>query len=339
MKWTLILTIFITYSAFGVKGEYVQHHDLSSTCKLTFFVKHEDKILTGTCTGSFIGNKTFITAEHCYDDVVTNQEKFKSQQLPEKSFFTCPGSEKKHVVKDFFPMKNSRLNELQDIALIKVEEDVEAKALALPKSHEEIEATLKNTENCYISGYGLDNDDKYGVLKTARVTNLENNPRDIFSVGSSQRVRLRENYADHGDSGGPLYCETPNGTVLIGVVHGGVKGVKFGDIEKVNAALEWIAYHRDHPDSKEELFHQLMVTTDMCHSLLECSEAMKNISLLTSDTDEIMKKLMKQTEDQRTEVLYGNEKSVVKLKDLWDEMLKEWQRNDCYKKLYPSSSD
>lgn len=335
MKWLLYLHLIISFSAFAIKGEYIQDHDLSSTCKLTFFVKQEGKILTGTCTGSFIGNKTFITAEHCYDDVATNQEMFKSQQLPQNSFFTCPGSDKKYVVKNLFPMKNSHLNELQDMAIIKVEDEVDAKSIALPKSSEEIETALKDTKNCYVSGYGLDNDEKYGVLKTARVTNLENHPKDIFSVGSSQRVRLRENYADHGDSGGPLYCETPTGTILMGVVHGGVKGVKFGDIEKINAALDWMAYHRDHVDSSEELFNQLMINTDLCHSLGKCSDAMKKISQLTSDADKIMMKLLKQSEEQRVEVLYGNEKSKVKLDDLWEEMIKEWQRNDCFKKLYP----
>ena len=335
MKWLLYLQIIISFSAFAIKGEYINDHDLSSTCKLTFFVKREDKILVGTCSGSFIGNKTFITAEHCYDDVVSNQEDFKSHELPQNSFFTCPGSEKKYVIKNLFPMKNSRLNELQDIAMMKVEDEVDAKSISLPKSSEEAESALKDTKNCYISGYGLDNDDKYGVLKTARVANLENHPKDIFSVGSSQRVRLRENYADHGDSGGPLYCETPSGTILMGVAHGGVKGVKFGDIEKINEALEWIAYHRDHVYSSEELFRQLMVNTDLCHSLGQCSDAMKKIGALASDTDKIMMKLIKKSDQERIEILFGGEKSNVKLLDLWEEMIKEWQRNDCFKKLYP----
>lgn len=335
MKWLLYLQLLISFSAFAIKGEYVQGHDHPSTCKLTFYIQKHGKVLTGTCSGSFMGNKTFMTAEHCYDDVVINHDQLKAKQVAENSFFTCPGSDKKHVVKDLFPMKNGRFNELQDLAMLKVEEDLDIPVLALPKSAEEIETALKDKDNCYISGYGLDNDDKYGVLKTARVSDLEQRPRDIFSAGSSQRVRLRGNYADHGDSGGPLYCETPKGTILVGVVHGGVKGIKFGDIEKVNEVIDWIAYHRDHANSSEELFKQVMINVDLCQSIQQCSDALKKISQLTSDTDKIMQQLLKQSADQRTEVLYGGEKSDVKLKDLWEHMIKEWERNDCFKKLYP----
>jgi hypothetical protein len=102
MKWVLYLQIIISFSAFAIKGEYTNDHDLPSTCKLTFFVKREGKILVGTCSGSFIGNKTFITAEHCYDDVVSNQEDFNSHELPQNSFFTCPGSEKNMSSKTYF---------------------------------------------------------------------------------------------------------------------------------------------------------------------------------------------------------------------------------------------
>ena len=48
-----------------------------------------------------------------------------------------------------------------------------------------------------------------------------------------------------------------------------------------------------------------------------------------------MMKLIKQSDEERIEILFGGEKSKVKLDDLWEEMIKEWQRNDCFKKLYP----
>jgi hypothetical protein len=338
MNW-LFLCLFFSTSALAVKGDYVQGHDLNSTCRLTFFVKKGEKVLTGTCTGSFIGNKTFVTAEHCYDNVSVNSEKYQSQQLPQNSFFTCPGSEKKYQVKNLFPMKNSRLSEWQDLALIKVEESVDAQPLQLPKSSDEIESALKDKDNCYMSGYGLDNEEKYGILKTARVSSLENNPKDPFSVGSTQRVRLRENYPDHGDSGGPLYCKTPNGTILIGAVHGGVKGAKFNDVEKINAALEWINFHKDNEDSNEETFKRVMINSDLCQNLLECSEAMRKLNLLTDDVDKVMTKLIKQNADYKMELLRGGEKSVVKLELIWEELIKQWEQNSCYKKLYPDSSN
>jgi hypothetical protein len=335
MKTLLLLTALFSTSVFAIKGETIQGHDLSSTCKLTFYVKQGDKVQVGTCTGSFLGNKTFITAEHCFEDVSKNLELNQKKALPETSFFTCPGSDKKYHVKELFPMKNSGLDEMQDIALMKVSSEVEAKPLSLPKSSDAMEEALKDKDNCYISGYGLDNEEKYGVLKTARLADVNNRPLDLFNSGSSHRVRLSQNYPDHGDSGGPLYCETAQGPVLIGVVHGSITGAKFCDVEKLSITLEWINFHRDHAETNEDLFRLVNRTGSMCKSLVECSEALKKISQLTADTDKIMVELMKKTQDQRTQILYNGQKSDVKLKDLWDEMIKQWEKNDCYNKLYP----
>jgi hypothetical protein len=335
MKALFFFSFFITTSVFAIKGETIEGHDLSSTCKLTFYVKQEAKVLVGTCTGSFLGNKTFITAEHCFEDVLKNQELNHKKELIQTSFFTCPGSDKKYEVKELFPMKNSGLEEQQDMALMKVTTDVEAKPISLPTSSDAMEEALKEKQNCYISGYGLDNDEKYGVLKTARLAEVDNRPLDLFNSGSSYRVRLSKNYADHGDSGGPLYCETTQGPVLIGVVHGGIKGIKFSDIEKLSISLEWITFHRDHVETNEDLFKLVNRSSSMCKSLQDCSDALKKINQLTADTDRIMAQLMKETQDQRAEILYHGEKSNVKLNDLWEEMIKQWEKNDCYKKLYP----
>ena len=73
----------------------------------------------------------------------------------------------------------------------------------------------------------------------------------------------------------------------------------------------------------------------MCKSLQECSEALKKINQLTADTDKILVELFKKTQDQKTQIIYHGEKSDVKLKDLWEEMIKQWEKNDCYNKLYP----
>ena len=335
MKILLLLTAFISTSVLAIRGETIQGHDLASTCKLTFYVKQDAKVLVGTCTGSFIGKKTFITAEHCFEDVAKNQELFHKKLIPDSSFFTCPGSDKKYEVQDLFPNKFSGLDEMQDMAIMKVKNDVDANPISLPKSPEAMELALIDKEHCYISGYGLDNEEKYGVLKTARLTQVDNRPLDLFNSGSRHRVRLSQNYADHGDSGGPLYCETDQGPVLIGVVHGGIQGTKFSDIEKLSITLDWISFHRDHGDKNEDMFKLVNRTGSMCKSLVECSEALKKINQLTTDTDKIMVQLMKQTQDQRTQILYGGEKSDVKLKDLWNEMIKQWEKNDCYNKLYP----
>ena len=333
MRILLYLTVFVSTSVLAIKGETLLGHDLASTCKLTFYVKEGPKVMIGTCTGSFLGNKTFITAEHCFDDVIKNQELNHKKELTQTSFFTCPGSDKKYDVKELFPMKNSGLDEQQDMALMKVSTEVDAQPISLPSSPEAMEEALKDKENCYISGYGLDNEEKYGVLKTARLAVVDNRPLDLFNSGSSHRVRLSKNYADHGDSGGPLYCETPQGPVLIGVVHGGIKGIKFSDIEKLSITLEWINFHRNNVETNEDLFKLVNRTSSMCKFLEECSEALKKINQLTADTDKIMNLLMKQTQDQRTEILYHGEKSDVKLKDLWEEMIKQWEKNDCYQKI------
>jgi hypothetical protein len=88
-------------------------------------------------------------------------------------------------------------------------------------------------------------------------------------------------------------------------------------------------------ETNEDLFKLVNRSSSMCQSLQECSDALKKINQLTVDTDKIMRQLMKETQDQRAEILYHGEKSDVKLKDLWEEMIKQWEKNDCYKKLYP----
>lgn len=335
MKGIAFILLIFSMPLWAVKGQYVEGHDLTSTCKLTFYVKQDNKILTGTCSASFIGNKTFVTAEHCYEDVSQNLQMVRSQEMNQGSFFTCPGSEKKYTASNLFPMKNSGLSELQDIAIIKVEEEVSVGPIKIPKSAEELETLLSDKQNCYISGYGLDNENKYGVLKTARITNIENKPLDIFSSGSRYRVRLRENYADHGDSGGPLYCEGKDGAVLIGVVHGGMKGAIFSDIEKLSVGLDWLNFHKNYDVKDEELFRKVVSTTDMCESLTRCSETLKKINELTADTDKVISVLLKQTGEIRAQIDYGGELNSVTLNDLWEEMIREWEKNNCFKKLYP----
>ncbi|MFZ4713697.1 MAG: trypsin-like serine protease [Bacteriovoracaceae bacterium] len=335
MKYPIFLLLLFSFQAFAIKGEYVDSRKAGFTCKLTLKARVEGEIREVICTGSFIGNKTFSTADHCLKDVKNQEILFNQKAVTEKAFFTCPDSETHYPVKDIFSFSDSGHSEYQDLGLLKVENEVSAPKVLIPDSSEEIETALNDSKNCFIAGYGLDNDNLYGVLKVAQLKNSENKPIDIHHLGSSYRIRLTKNFADHGDSGGPLYCETKRGMILIGATHGGLIGDTFSDTEKLNQSLDWVKYLTSKNNGSDEFFRKYQRIIENCESMALCLNKMKEVGVLTTQVNDVLQIFFAQTRTIRSEVTMGKDVAMTDLDSLWDVFSKQWDGNDCFKKLYP----
>lgn len=340
MKSLSFLTLFMllfSFTALAVKGTYApKEFELPQTCKLTISVEVDGQVRQGICTASFVGKKTFTTAEHCEKAVTENLFLLESKKVTEAPYFQCPGSEKKYSVSPTtYPMKDTRYPEHQDIALLKVEEDIpNLKAMSIPTSGGHIAKLLEDPTKCYINGYGQDNENKSGTLHAAQVVEWDAKPAGFFG-GSTEAFKLTKNYADHGDSGGPMYCFDGKNPVLVGVVHGGQNGGGFSTIEKFTKALDWINLVKDSEKPDVQKFNSILKIEDRCSAVDECFAKLNSTAKLSADMKKIFDKVFTNVKSIKNQMVKGENLEEKTIEEAWKSIDEEWKKNNCYNVLYP----
>jgi Trypsin len=337
VKLYLILLFLISYPALAIKGEYAdKSHELASTCKLVLkiFDPVKNKVLSGLCSSSFVGKKSFLTAAHCLSDTNQALSDHKKGLVPEAPYFQCPQSETHYPLISTVDISSGGNGSDYDFGMIKVKDSPSIPEIRSPASTQEADELLQDMTKCFINGYGLDNEEKYGTLRAAQVIDLDTKP---LSLGSAPpMVRVKKNFGDHGDSGGPMYCNGKDGPVLIGVIHGKQKSsIQFSDIHRVDKVTDWLSYHRNNENSSNEKFAKIARLEETCQSIDECFAKLEGAAKLSKDMSLILKALNKNVRDVKSKAVAGNEVTQKELDKSWDEMIEVWEKQDCYKVLYP----
>lgn len=335
MRAILFLCIFIPTSVFAVKGEYAdEQFELKSSCKLKFFAEQAGEILSGTCTASYMGNKSFVTAEHCQDSLIRSFMLSSRENGPEKPYVICDGGEKIPLTRSD-KLDGNSLDYAQDIAFFKTESDPKVSPIKMASSTEQVNDMMENNE-CYFNGYGLDNDDKHGELRAAKVKSFN---AKVFSLFGGSNPFMFEigggNTADHGDSGGPVYCLNDKGEPIhMGVIHGNEKGSSYTKVERVTQSPELVQFYLNNENPNMDMIKKGIRVKTMCEDMLKCSNAMKELGGLSSDVGDIVSVLSKQTSSIFTNIVQGENVELQTIDQLWDELYKFWDTQDCYDKLY-----
>lgn len=314
MKFLILVTLIISHSAFAIKGEYADAKEqLDSSCILTFkfFDKSKNKVSEGLCSSSFIGKKSFITADHCLKNVTRAMDDLKITK--EAPYLKCPGSPTRHSVKRIKDPAGARLGNDFDIGLIQVESEVKAEALALPASKAEADSLFKDPSRCFINGYGYDNEDKYGTLRAAQTTEVD---------PSATYLKIRGNTGVHGDSGGPMFCRSqPDGKpVLVGVIHGAMV-TSYTEIHRVDPITDWIKYHQNGINTSNERFGELNQMLENCSIIENCVA-----SKLSQETGVVIKKLNAQLKTIKANEVNGQVANQKELDSIWDKMMAIWEK-------------
>lgn len=342
MKNFTLFTIFILLvvpHAHAVKGTYAsKEHELAQSCKLTFSAEVNGKIFNAICTASFIGNKTFSTAEHCEKYISDHFALLESKKVKEAPYFECPGVERKIFVKEAFPIKDARLTEGFDLALMKVDDPLpEVSPLALPKTKDEIAELLKDPTKCFVNGYGRDNENKSGTLRAIQVVEWDAKPIGVPDV-TTESFKLTKNYAQNGDSGGPMYCYQGERPILVGVVHGGRGDEDYSIIEKITQGLDWMYFIRDSESPDMKKFRSFVQMEEKCAAVIECFNKLESAAALSHDLKNILKILTSNLTGMKAQLSQGKSLDSKEIDETWDAFDAEWQKNNCYEVLYPSKN-
>lgn len=323
MKWIILLLIY-SY-AWAIKGEYAsKEFENEASCKIYYELKSpEGKILKGTCSASLLSSKILMTADHCLGDINQNLSSASEDQIAPAKVI-C-GEEEIEI------KKTTRLREggfdFQDIGLIELKKESHKKPFQIPENKTMYQELLQKNENCYLNGYGLDNDQKYGQLRAAKVTKLDSTPLNIYS--SSTVFKVNGNVPDHGDSGGGVYCQVGEKNYLVGVIVGGILGSPSKDIEKIDSLFYWLQYIQKNNQINKELMSSVNHYFTLCRSIDQCVKLMKGPGELTLN---VMKAIKKMNEFYTDKYLLSDYDQIQIMNS---EMVDFWNEQNCFNRLYP----
>ncbi len=295
--------------------------------------------ISGFCSASFVGNKSFLTAGHCLGGVSRGLSDFKEGLIQEAPFFKCPGDVNIHYTVDSVAdMKGALIDQDYDLGMVRVQESVTVPPIRLPSSSQESDRILKNVNSCFINGYGLDNQGKFGQLRAAQVVDMTTKPM-IASLGTPPLIRIKKNTGHEGDSGGPLFCYDSEGPVLMGIIQGKMNKnspVTYTDIHRVDPVTDWIQYHKNRRKASNEEFAKLNRIFDTCHSINRCFSKLETIAQLSVDLAKVFKVISQDAIKLRSKVLSGEEVLTSEIDQSWVDMLEIWKKSNCFDVLYPS---
>jgi hypothetical protein len=331
----------ISLPLFAIKGKYSENNS-ESICKLSFEVpceKDKTRYCKGICTATYIGNKKIISADHCRHSI----------EWSIKTELLCDNSNPVTVIKSHQFPKNS-FDTSQDVALFDLESEPinkktnkNLKSMKIPVSSKHTNELLSHPESCFIAGYGLDNDEKFGTLRTSKVDKLQkdnvlrtNNGFSYYSA--KEQVELQGNYADSGDSGGPVYCKNEQGEfVLVAINQGSTKGLDLSYAEKVSAISEWVNFHLGSHSDQTDIFTMFKKQSRMCNSILYCLEELDQVSTTSKEILNVIRVLAKDLAKENLrytdiEKNISSDEVLVKL----EEINEQWSliHKQCFDILY-----
>ena len=171
------------------------------------------------CTGTLVKRDTILTAGHCFEAdpteiIVTGGPVGAGSQR------TTAASVSVHPKYDNAPdgtLKN-------DVAVVTL-----TRALSLPTASIFASTPVENDDEIYIYGFGLDEEEKTGILKSGTMTITDITQDNIFAEFTKETSN-----SCSGDSGGPVYSRAKRAdgqTILglVGVISAGTNNCNIGE--------------------------------------------------------------------------------------------------------------
>ncbi|MFW5887218.1 MAG: trypsin-like serine protease [Bacteriovoracia bacterium] len=257
-----------------------KYHDPSiakQTCQLIAHTQVWDSTTGGhvtrkfRCSATIVGEHEFLTNNHCRPLFMKNLE----------TVVSCP-SGKKYLIKGELEYASAE-NNIQDLHILRTEEKIITPPINLPKNKEENLSLMEKSENCYLAGYGINSQGSGGELKVAKIFNWSQ------SLRGSDKRNLYDTYADHGDSGGTIFCTLDGKNYLVGVPDAKMPGISYSEMELIAPALDWVNYAISPLDPKDnELFVMPSRIARLCSGVKNCSEEVKKIENLSKNVIQIL---------------------------------------------------
>ncbi len=220
---------FATPSLIGEGIVRVSEKDHPSLCRISIFIETEEGEIEALCSGSLISENTILTSAHCFQ-----------RNRQHSATVTCGGNWLGRVKRYRLPVDSAWVDPehplaAHDVAVIETRRRSKTTPLTqarTPTDWFEEDGRLKNSVNCRIAGFGMNEYGKSGPLLFGYPSDVEYYLEDglIHMVPVSGWLKTS---ANPGDSGGPLLCHHPGSPEeIIGITQ------SYRYFEKKNQRLE-----------------------------------------------------------------------------------------------------
>ena len=201
------------------------------------------------CSGSLIEADVVLTAAHCIDPTGFYFVKVGSATLTDDTLYSAVDAVWKHP-------RFSRSKFVNDVGLLKLEHPVMGATMPLIASPS-LAKSINNAKGYKVYGWGVDqNNEDATYLRWAKLENLDSiASQKMKKYGFSTSTQLAAGHyiakervfegTCHGDSGGPLILDAPNGPIIVGVTSWGLGNSKTCDTSNPSIFARVSYYERE----------------------------------------------------------------------------------------------
>ena len=277
--WSLAPICLFTFPAFATVGTYLpQDQNPPFSCAILYLNNEQEKRVVGLCTGDVISGDQIATAGHCEQGLSNNP-----------TYVRCPGGILRQVSHRETHPRYAGSGSQFDQSVLTVSEQFGIEPVKFPRP-DQMDSLLR-LNNCTISGYGLNNENRAGRVNTVRVNLDANGP----SFGPGMIGLAGNSLPRQGDSGGGLICRDASGAPYrVATVSQAEAGI--ANVARVDGVLDWLqAQTAGHPGAEPETLASVKRNLDnTCASTADCLRILGNNRNLPTHVFSALEQLQRQ---------------------------------------------